>query len=131
MPMSIQAIIATPSQNANQNAQNSAPAYGPAGGMPSGGSASPAMHGQSGGSSQGSSPQGSMGGNAQMPSAPTVSNSQSNAQPQITGNTKGVVGISNLSLSATPNSQQASVLTSEKNNVKLEGGTFMLLRVAQ
>jgi hypothetical protein len=132
MPMSIQAVIATPSQNANQNAQNSAPISGsPGAGMPSGGSSSPGMHGQSGGSSQGSSPQGSMGGNAQMPSAATNSNSQSKAQPPITGNTRGVVGISNLSLSATPNPQQASVLTSEKNNVKLEGGTFMLLRVAQ
>jgi hypothetical protein len=145
MPMSIQAVIATPSQNANQNAQNSAPASGyPGGAMPGGGSTSPGMPGQSAGSSQGSSPQGSMGGgsmggNAQMPSAPAEpndtksngTNSASHAQPKITGDTKGVVGISNLSLSPTPDAQQGSILTSEKNNVKLEGGTFMLLRVSQ
>jgi len=150
MPMSIQAVIATPSQNANQNAQNSAPESGyPGGAMPGGGSTSPGMPGQSAGSSQGSSPQGSMGGgsmgggsmggNAQMPSAPADSNdtksngtnSASHAQPKITGETKGVVGISNLSLSPAPDAQQGSILTSEKNNVKLEGGTFMLLRVSQ
>jgi hypothetical protein len=139
MPMSIQAVIATPSQNANQNAQNSAPASGyPGGAIPGGGSTSPGMPGQSAGS-QGSSPQGSMGGgsmggNAQMPSAPSEpssTNSASHAQPKITGDTKGVVGISNLSLSPTPDAQQGSILTSEKNNVKLEGGTFMLLRVSQ
>ncbi|MGA9475536.1 MAG: hypothetical protein WBV36_23930 [Terriglobales bacterium] len=135
MPMSIQAVIATPSQNANQNAQNSAPASGyPGGAMPGGGSTSPGMPGQSAGSSQGS-----MGGNAQMPSAPTEpndtksngTNSASHPQPKITGDTKGVVGISNLSLSPTADAQQGSILTSEKNNVKLEGGTFMLLRVSQ
>jgi hypothetical protein len=130
MPMSIQAVIATPSQNANQNAQNSAPSSGSLGvGMPSGGSASPGMHSPSAGSSQES-----MGGNAQIPSAPAEPNgssSQSKAQPQITGDTRGVVGISNLNLSPTANAQQASVLTSDENNVKLEGGTFMLLRVAQ
>jgi hypothetical protein len=136
MPMSIQAVIATPSQNANQNAQNSAPASG--GAMPEGGSASPGMPGRSAGSqgssSQGSSPQGSMGGNAQMPSAPAEpgnTSSASHSQPKITGETKGVVGISNLSLSPTANAQQGSILTSEKNNVKLVGGTFMLLRVSQ
>jgi hypothetical protein len=139
MPMSIQAVIAAPSQNANQNGQNSAPASGyPGGAMPGGGSTSPGMPGQSAGSPQGSS-QGSMGGNAQMPSAPSEpsdaksngTNSASHAQPKITGDTKGVVGISDLSLSPTADAQQGSILTSEKNNVKLEGGTFMLLRVSQ
>jgi hypothetical protein len=41
-----------------------------------------------------------------------------------------MVGISNLTLSAS-SPQQGSLVTSEKNNVKLEGGTFMLLRVNQ
>jgi hypothetical protein len=55
-----------------------------------------------------------------------------NSQPQITDKTSGVIGISDLKLdsaSTTPN--QGSVLTSEKNNVKLESGTLMLLRVNQ
>jgi hypothetical protein len=43
-----------------------------------------------------------------------------------------VVGISNLTLSPPANnSTEGSVVTSEKNNVKLESGTMMLLRVNQ
>jgi len=43
-----------------------------------------------------------------------------------------VVGISNLTLSpAASPSAQGSVMSSEKNNVKLESGTLMLLRVNQ
>jgi hypothetical protein len=34
-----------------------------------------------------------------------------------------------LSLTAAQNSAQGSVMSSAKNNVKLESGTFMLLRV--
>jgi hypothetical protein len=52
-------------------------------------------------------------------------------RPQINGKTQGVVGISNLALSPTSNAQQGSTLTSEKNNVKLESGTLLLLRVNQ
>lgn len=54
-----------------------------------------------------------------------------NAQEPITGNTQGVVGISDLKLMAAPNGSQGSVVSSDKSNVKLESGTFMLLRVAQ
>jgi hypothetical protein len=39
------------------------------------------------------------------------------------------VGISNLKLTSGSQPAQGSVLTSEKNNVKLESGTLMLLRV--
>jgi hypothetical protein len=53
------------------------------------------------------------------------------AQQQITTNTKGVVGIANLNLAAASNATQGSVVTSEKNNVKLDDGTFLLLRVNQ
>lgn len=129
MPMSIQAVIATPTQNANQNAQSASPNSGYPGGAAPGGSASPGMPGQPTGSQQGSA-----GGNAQIPSTPAEpsdANQASRPQPKITGDTKGVVGISNLSLSAAANAQQGSLLTSEKNNVKLESGTFMLLRVNQ
>ncbi len=132
MPMSIQAIIASPSQTANQNAQNSPsnPGY-PGGSMPAG-SPSLGMPGQSGGAQPSS--QASMGGygNAQMPTTPepTDNNSTPKPQPQITANTKGVIGISNLTLAPPSNAQQGSLVTSEKNNVKLEGGTFLLLRVS-
>ena len=54
-----------------------------------------------------------------------------NARPQITGNTKGVIGISNLTLAAGENATQGSVLSSEKNNVKVESGTMLLLKVNQ
>jgi hypothetical protein len=52
------------------------------------------------------------------------------AKAGISTKTEGVVGISNLKLmTASAGSTQGSLLTSEKNNVKLESGTFMLLRV--
>jgi len=130
MPMSIQAVIALPSQNQNQSAAAEAPSGGYPGGasgaeMPSGGSSPAGAAGRS------SSPQPT--GGEQMPQAPQGSTPQtaSQPQPQITGNTKGVVGISNLSLAPTSDPLQGSMLTSEKNNVKLEGGTIMLLRVSQ
>ena len=53
------------------------------------------------------------------------------ARPPITGNTQGVVGISNLKLEPAQNATQGSVLSSEKNNVKVDSGTLMLLRVNQ
>jgi hypothetical protein len=42
-----------------------------------------------------------------------------------------VIGISNLTLSPPANGAQGSVMTSEKNNVKLESGTMLLLKVNQ
>lgn len=135
MPMSIQAIIAPPNQN---NAANSQPSSGYPEGS-GGGSPSPGMPAGSsrGASAQGNSSQPSMGGaggGAAQPSTPQASgnpSSGSQARPPITGDTKGVIGISNLSLSAASDPKQGSVVSSEKNNVKLEGGTFLLLRVNQ
>jgi len=124
MPMLIQAIIAPPHQNNEANEQAST-GY-PGGGMPGGTPESSRMPGSPPGS------QGQMGGGQPMPTAPSDSNGNSSAsesQPQITGNTKGVIGISNLTLSAAPKAAQGSLITSEKSNVKLEGGTLMLLRV--
>jgi len=55
---------------------------------------------------------------------------QSNERPPITGNTQGIIGMSNVKLeTASHNSPQGSVLSSEKNNVKIEKGMMMLLRV--
>ncbi|HEV2688649.1 MAG TPA: hypothetical protein VGV35_08850 [Bryobacteraceae bacterium] len=123
MPMSIQAIIAPP--NRNPGAQQASSYPSPAGG------GAPA--------SGGGARTGGMGGSApQAQSAPQTTGTPPSeaptgapAQPQITGNTQGVVGISNLKLSAAPDATQGSLVTSEKNNVKLEDGTFLLLRVNQ
>jgi hypothetical protein len=128
LSMSIQAIIAPPTLNANNNAGNesseqSSSAQGP------GGASTGGISGRSGG----------MGaGTASQPPAPPVagdgptsSSSGTNARPAITGNTQGVVGISNLNLSTATDTTQGSIVSSEKNNVKLESGTLMLLRVNQ
>ena len=48
--------------------------------------------------------------------------------PQVTGQTQGVVGNSNLKLAA---DGQGSVISTDKGNVKVEPGTLMLLRVNQ
>lgn len=124
MPMSIQAIIAPPNRNpANASTQQPSGYPGPeTGGVPTG----------PGGR------QGSMGGGPPAAGAPQTSGSSpsevpagTQAQPQITGNTQGVVGIENLKLSAAQDAAQGSVVSSEKNNVKLDDGTFLLLRVNQ
>ena len=58
--------------------------------------------------------------------------SDAQKRPPITAQTQGVVGISNLTLSpVATNSAEGSIVTSDKNNVKLESGTMMLLRVSQ
>ena len=125
MPMSIQAIIAPPNRNpANANAQQSSGYPGPETG---------------GGASGSGGRQGSMGGSAPPSanapqtsgSAPSEAPAGTQAQQPITGNTQGVVGIENLKLSAATDAAQGSVVSSEKNNVKLDDGTFLLLRVKQ
>jgi sRNA-binding protein len=61
----------------------------------------------------------------------TDTQQQGSARPPITGNTQGVIGISNLKLEAGQNATQGSMLTSDKNNVKVESGTMLLLKVNQ
>jgi len=51
--------------------------------------------------------------------------------PPINAQTRGVIGIPNMTLSTGSTGSQGSVLSSEKNNVKLESGTMLLLRVNQ
>jgi hypothetical protein len=125
LPMSIQAIIG-PQNNQNSgggNGEQAAAAPGP-GASPS----SPRPGGMGGGSTA-----------SQVPSAPTGSGGMpsdtqtaTTARPPITAQTQGVVGISNLKLTTTaPTANQGSLVSSEKNNVKLESGTLMLLRVNQ
>jgi hypothetical protein len=127
VPMSIQAIIGP------QNDQNNdGGGYGAA--ATPGASPGPASGGRPGMAGSG------MGGSTPA-SIPTSSSNGSDAseaksgakRSPITAQTEGVVGISNLTLSlaAVSSSAQGSVVSSEKNNVKLESGTLMLLRVNQ
>jgi hypothetical protein len=123
MPMSIQAIIGPtalnpPSSNAGTAGQSTQPS--PAGGMPSGNAG-----GRSTGVGSSGSPS-SAGGEAPAEAQPGTG-----SNPPITASTQGVVGISNLKLSATEDGKTGSVVSSEKSNVKLDSGTLMLLRVNQ
>jgi hypothetical protein len=127
LAMLIQAVIAPPSNNAADS--GSTPASG--GGAP-GGSASGSPTGggsaRAGGMGGGSSSQAQQSNYPQ--SADSSGSSQSSARPQITGNTQGVIGMPDVKLETTgQNSAQGSVVSSEKNNVKIEKGTMLLLKV--
>jgi hypothetical protein len=125
LPMSIQAIIAPPSMNSNSGGESaSAPDA-----APTGSSSMPSTGRTGAGSTQ---PQPQQSSQAPMPSGDSSGgNSTPASRPQITGNTQGMVGFSNMKLAAAPDASQGSVVSSEKNNVKLESGTLMLLRVSQ
>ncbi len=124
LPMSIQAIIAPPTPNADNNNAGGQPSAGQPASAPSGGG------GRYPGMGAGTPPQAhsssTAGGQEQ-----TSAQAGTNAHQPVTGNTQGVVGISNLKLSMAQDTAQGSVVSSEKSNVKLESGTFMLLRVNQ
>jgi hypothetical protein len=129
LPMSIQAVIAPPTNNANDSSgSGNEPGAGPAGGGATTTSPMGAGRTSAGGSGQtqpaGASPNAS-------PTTNAGSQQPGNARPQITGSTQGVIGISNLKLEAGQSATQGSVLSSEKNNVKVESGTMLLLKVSQ
>jgi hypothetical protein len=119
LPLSVQAIVAPPSRNPSAGGQEpSAGAPSPsAGNTPSGGG-----HGGMGGNNSQSQAPPSEG-------VPTNTQAPANPNPPITENTKGVVGIKDLTLSPTQDAAMGAIVTSEKNNVKLEDGTMLLLRV--
>jgi hypothetical protein len=126
LPMSIQAIIApqgSTSGNANNgDDQSTAAPSASASGAASNGGRAPGM-----GGAPPPPPNASTGSNT-----PTDSSTAANAHEPITGKTEGVVGLRDLKLATTASAaSQGSVVSSEKNNVKLESGTFMLLRVNQ
>jgi hypothetical protein len=137
LPMSIQAIIGTSNMNSNSNTtgdtsnQQTAANNGGMAGNSGGGAA--ANSGRTGGMGAGGTQTQPSDTSAASSTSGAASNNQSRggSQPEITGNTKGVVGISNLQLSSGQSAAQGSVVSSEKNNVKLESGTLMLLRVNQ
>lgn len=131
MPMSIQAIIGPAAVNPASNSAGGAATAGqspqpsPASGMPSGNAGGRATGMGSSGSSSSVSPS-TAGGEAPAEAQPGTESHQ-----PITASTQGVVGISNLKLSPAGDSKTGSVVSSEKSNVKLDSGTFMLLRVNQ
>jgi hypothetical protein len=123
LPMSIQAIIApaylSPSPTASSQEAAQQPSA-PAGGMsPNMGSGHPSATGAP------AQPTGA------APVGADTGNTQANAHPPVTENTKGVLGMQNVNLSTATSAAQGSVISSDKNNVKLEGGTLILLRVNQ
>jgi|SRR5580704_3461525 hypothetical protein len=119
LPMAIQAIIAPPGTNSGASDRDSDEPSGPP--APRGGMSAGNTSGRAG-SPPTSTP------SAASDEGPKGSPAKGR---EITGETQGVVGFSNLKLSAAADSKQGSVVSSEKNNVKLDGGTLMLLRVNQ
>jgi hypothetical protein len=131
-PMSIQAVISPQvfqNQNGGSNGAAEAPSPSASGQMPSG-------------QMPGGSSRGSMGGGQGAPtnSAPSGETPQTSggsptsggkAPPAITGQTQGMVGFEHMKLEGPASPTQPSVIRSEKNNVKLENGTLMLLRINQ
>ena len=128
LPMSIQAIIGMQQNNAaNASAGNDqgGPTPSSAGGaQPAAGAGRPGM---SGGSATPPSASPSAGDNTGAPG----SGSANGGMPPINGQTTGVIGIPHLTLQSGSAGNQGSVITSDKNNVKLENGTLMLLKVNQ
>jgi|ERR1700722_11587281 len=119
LPMSIQAIIAPSYLSANNGPGAEATGQQQStagGGMPQG---NPRAAGMAG----------SQAPDASTTAGPTQDTTGNGAHQPITGKTQGVLGIPNMTLSTNTGATQGSVVTSEKNNVKLESGTMMLLRV--
>jgi hypothetical protein len=116
-------------RNSGNNGAGEAPSPSSSGQMPSGQ--------MPGGSSRGSMGAGQAAPTNSAPAGETPQTSGSSqtsgghAPPAITGQTQGMVGFEHMKLESPPNSTQASVISSEKNNVKLENGTLMLLRINQ
>ncbi len=130
LPMSIQAVIAPPSNDTSSNSGG-----GSGGGEPAAAgttATSPMGNGRNSNSGSTAQPQYSGSPNAaQGTSTEAQQQGAGGTRPNITGNTQGVIGISNLKLEAGQSATQGSVLSSEKNNVKVESGTMLLLKVIQ
>jgi hypothetical protein len=121
LPMSIQAIIAPQTPNAGDNDSATAQPSPTGAGAPSA-SGRPSGMGNGAGSPQERPTPSAGGGDTGAPPAKS-------SMPPISANTKGVIGLSDVSLSPAEQGSNSSVISSEKKNVKLESGTLMLLRV--
>ncbi len=127
LPMSIQAVIGHETNNNDNSGASASPSPAAA--------PSPSTTGTTGTSPMaGRAPSGNTG-QASPQGAPTGATSGSGQaaapRPQINAQTQGVIGISNLNLSPNSNAKAGTMMSSEKNNVKLESGTMLLLRVNQ
>jgi len=126
LPMSIQAIVGPQNNQAAEGGNDQSAAPAPSGGASSAGGAGRSP--MAGGSTPppAASPSAAAG-------APPTDNAQAGhgGRPPINAQTTGVIGLSNINLSPNSNATQGSVVTSDKNNVKLESGTVLLLRVNQ
>ena len=129
LPMSIQAVIAP------QNDANSAPGGNDTGAAASSGGGSPSPSASSGrggmGGSQSSQPSSAAPPPESMPASAGNAQSGKGAYPPINAQTQGVIGVPNVTLSPAQSGTQGAVMSSEKNNVKLESGTMLLLKVGQ
>ena len=125
LPMSIQAIIGPQNNQAAEGGNDQGAAPAPSGTPSAAGGGRSPMAG-------GSTPPPSATPSTEA-GAPPSDNAQAahGGRPPINAQTTGVIGLSNISLSPNSNATQGSVVTSEKNNVKLESGTVLLLRVNQ
>jgi len=123
MPMSIQAIIGP--QNNNPNGGAGQPPEESSVNRPTGTTA-----GRSSGMGGSTPPPTSTPSSGGYPSSEAPAGG--NGRPPITAQTQGVVGMPDLKLESTGQTPtQGSVVSSEKNNVKLDSGTLLLLRVNQ
>jgi hypothetical protein len=132
MPMSIQAVIAPPSNSPSNAGANDQTAPTPGAGAPPAPAAGGAEQSPMGGRNTGAMgvPTSEPPPNYPQPSGNGQSQTQSKPRPEINAHTQGVIGISHMKLESTAQKNaQGSVLTSEKGNVKIERGTLMLLRV--
>lgn len=126
LPMSIQAVVAPPPSNPGTGG---AEGPAPSASAPMGTSSNSPMGGSRQAGTGGTNPSAQAQPNYPQDGIPSESQPSRN-RPPINGNTQGVIGMSDVKLeSGSQNSQQGSVLTSEKSNVKIEKGTMLLLRV--
>lgn len=118
--LTMQAAIQALGRPLQSNAAGAAAPMGEAGGMPQGGA--PSAGGMGGGpthmpDTSSPYPQGTGGTSSQANTEPTVA--------PLGRNSQGVVGINGLTLASSP---QGSVVSSEKENVRLDSGTQLILK---
>lgn len=126
LPMSIQAIVAPQILSVDNNGDDEdagSPSAAPSPGVLPQGGRSAGM-----GTGAASPVAGSVSSGGNPPASASTGNHE---RRSITANTQGVVGIPDFRLSTPGDLPQGSLISSEKNNVKLESGTLMLLRVNQ
>ncbi len=133
----IQAIAPPPQMSSAEapamgGAENAGMSGAPSGGAPSGGypgSGRPGM-GEPAGSQPGGQPAGEPGNPGGVSNSTQTSTSRGGLTgPMLSSASRGVQGMPGLTLSAGANAAQGSLITSQRDNVKLNSGTQLLLQV--